>query len=68
MSEREFGRVKKWFELKGFGFIRRDDGTDIFVHISALGFLQPKIGDRVSFDIGENPRTQKPEAKNVSIL
>jgi cold shock protein len=68
MSERQSGRLKNWFEDRGFGFIRKDDGSDIFLHVSSTGFLIPKIGDRISFDIGDNPRTGKPEAKNASIL
>ena len=68
MSEREEGRVKNWFEDKGFGFIRCDNGNDLFVHVSSTGFLVPKVGSRVSFDVGANPRTNKPEAQNVSIL
>lgn len=68
MSEREFGRIKNWFKEKGYGFIRKDDGTDVFVHVSATGFIEPKAADRVSFEIGTNPRTNKPEAKAVSIL
>ena len=44
----------KWFnESKGFGFITRDDGTDVFVHYSSLegnGFKTLAEGDVVSFD------------------
>lgn len=66
--QREFGRVKKWFDERGFGFIRCDDGNDYFAHVSQFGFLRPHEGDRVAFDSGANPRTGKPEAKNISIL
>lgn len=66
--QREEGRIKNWNRDRGYGFIRADNGRDIFTHISQTGFLIPKDGSRVSFDIGENPRTGKPEAKNVSIL
>ena len=68
MSERSFGRIKFWKESSGFGFIRCDDGSDLFCHVSNTGFLVPKVGDRVSFDLGANPRTNKPEAKAVAIL
>ena len=68
MSERASGRVKKWFDDRGFGFIRADDGNDYFFHVSSCGFLRPQEGARVAFDRGTNPRTGKPEGKNISIL
>lgn len=51
MSE---GRVKWFNEKKGFGFIEKDDGEDIFVHFSAIqssGFKTLTEGQRVSFDV-----------------
>jgi cold shock protein len=51
MSE---GRVKWFNEKKGFGFIEKDDGEDIFVHFSAIqdsGFKTLNEGQRVSFDV-----------------
>jgi len=67
MSQREQGRIKFWNEDKGFGFIRCQDGSDLFIHISATGFLAPGVGDEVTFERGVNPRSNKPEAKAVSI-
>ena len=64
--ERENGHVKKWFTAKGFGFIRRKNGEDIFVHISQCGMLPLSAGATVSFEVGENPRTKLSEAKSVS--
>jgi CspA family cold shock protein len=59
--------IVKWFnDKKGFGFIEREDGTDVFVHHSAIsmeGFRTLEEGDRVSFDIIENAKG--PAAKNV---
>jgi len=66
--EREFGRIKKFFADKGYGFVRCDSGADLFVHISQTGFSEPAPGDRVSFERGINPRTNKQEAHAVAIL
>ncbi len=66
-SEREFGRIKFFDPDKGYGFIGCEDSKDLFVHVSATGFLVPGIGDRVSFERGTNPRSNRPEAKAVAI-
>jgi len=55
--------VVKWFnESKGFGFITRDPGTDIFVHYSSIqgdGFKSLAEGDAVSFDTEQGPKGLK---------
>lgn len=63
------GKVKWFNEEKGFGFIVKDDGSDIFVHFSAIqskGFKTLKEGQRVRFDIGEGRKG--PAATNVFIV
>ncbi|MBN1614698.1 MAG: cold-shock protein [Deltaproteobacteria bacterium] len=61
----------KWFnEKKGFGFIEKDGGGDIFVHYSAIqqntGFRNLQEGQRVCFDVTEGPKG--PAAGNVKPL
>ena len=57
----------KWFNnAKGFGFIGRDDGPDVFVHYSALvaeGYKSLQEGDNVEFEIVEGQKG--PQAANV---
>ena len=63
------GRVK-WFNAeKGYGFIEREDGGDVFVHFSAInaqGFKTLEEGQMVEFDIVEGARG--PQAANVTKL
>ena len=50
----------KWFrDKKGYGFISREDGDDIFVHFSAIvadGFKSLKEGEKVTFEITQGPK------------
>ena len=50
----------KWFnEAKGYGFIRREDGPDLFLHytnITGSGFRTLKEDDKVEFEVNEGPK------------
>ena len=60
------GKVKWFNNAKGYGFIGRDDGPDVFVHYSAIqldGYKTLKEGDDVEFDIVQG--TKGPQADAV---
>ncbi|MGD9495397.1 MAG: cold-shock protein [Armatimonadota bacterium] len=60
----------KWFDdAKGFGFIQREDGEDVFVHHSAIkgeGFRSLPEGGKVEFDVQQDPKG--PRAANVVLI
>ncbi len=62
--------IVKWFnDSKGYGFIEREDGPDVFVHhsgIDASGFKSLSEGDRVNFEIEQGQKG--PAATNVTIV
>jgi CspA family cold shock protein len=65
----ERGKVKWFNATKGFGFIEREDGSDIFVHYSAInteGFRTLAEGQEVSFDVVEGDKGL--QAANVELL
>ncbi|MEJ5257685.1 MAG: cold-shock protein [Fervidobacterium sp.] len=60
----------KWFDAKkGYGFITKEDGEDIFVHYSAIqveGFKTLKEGDKVEFEVQNGAKG--PQAANVKLV
>lgn len=66
MPERKTG-VVKWFNAdKGYGFIRQEEGPDVFVHYSAIqggGFRSLEEGERVEFEIIDGQKGK--QASNV---
>jgi len=67
---RETGTVARFMDEKGFGFIQRDQGgADVFVHytaISGTGFRSLTPGQRVEFNVREDPKG--PRAEDVMLL
>ncbi|MBK6645869.1 MAG: cold-shock protein [Anaerolineales bacterium] len=69
MSDRIIGTVK-WFNGdKGYGFIEREGGPDVFVHFSAIqgdGYRNLQEGQKVEFTVEKGPKG--PQASNVTVL
>ncbi len=64
---KERGRVKWFNDAKGFGFIARDNGPDVFVHFSAItsdGFRSLAENQEVEFEVVEGAKG--PQAQNVT--
>jgi CspA family cold shock protein len=64
---KERGRVKWFNDSKGFGFISRDDGPDVFVHYSAIqtdGFRTLAEDQEVEFEVVQGQKG--PQAQNVT--
>jgi cold shock protein len=63
----EHGKVKWFNSEKGFGFIERENGDDVFVHFSAIqgeGYKSLEEGQEVTFELEEGQRG--PQATNVN--
>lgn len=68
MNERISGTVKWFNAAKGYGFIGREDGEDVFVHFSAVqmdGYKRLEKGQEVEFTIEDGPKGL--QAANVTL-
>jgi CspA family cold shock protein len=69
MSDRIIGTVK-WFNGdKGYGFLEREGGADVFVHFSSIqgdGYRNLQEGQKVEFTVEKGPKG--PQASNVTVL
>jgi cold shock protein len=68
MSERLTGTVKWFNDDKGFGFIEREGGEDVFVHFSSIrgeGYKSLNEGQKVEFTLGEGQKG--PQALDVTV-
>ncbi len=69
MSEKEQGTVKWFNSSKGYGFIERASGDDVFVHFNAIvgeGYRNLEEGQRVEFTVVQGQKG--PQAENVSVI
>jgi cold shock protein len=70
MSEERFVGTVKWFNAtKGFGFIGREDGEDVFVHFSAIemeGYKRLEENQKVEFSVEQGPKGL--QATNVKLI
>lgn len=69
MEERDTGTVKWFNATKGYGFIERSNGSDVFVHYSAIkaeGYRSLNEGQRVEFTVVQGGKG--PQAQDVKIL
>jgi cold shock protein len=69
MSDRITGTVKWFNDAKGFGFIERDSGEDVFVHYSSVrgdGFKSLQEGQKVEFALGQGQKG--PQALDVTVV
>jgi len=69
MAERETGTVKWFNDGKGFGFISREDGEDVFVHFTSIrgeGYRSLEEGQKVEFTIGQGQKGL--QAQDVTVI
>jgi CspA family cold shock protein len=62
----------KWFNAtKGYGFIAQETGEDVFVHFSAIqmnGYRELQEGQRVQFEVENDPKGKGLRANNVTVI
>jgi CspA family cold shock protein len=69
MNNRETGTVKWFNDAKGYGFIQRETGGDVFVHYTAIdgsGFRSLSEGQRVEFEVEQGEKG--PQARSVKVM
>jgi len=69
MSDRETGTIKWFNDDKGFGFIEREQGEDVFVHFSSIrgeGYKTLNEGQKVEFTVGQGQKG--PQAIDVTVI
>ncbi|OAI48553.1 cold-shock protein [Gammaproteobacteria bacterium SCGC AG-212-F23] len=69
MAAREKGTVKWFNDSKGFGFIQREKGEDVFVHFNAInssGYKSLKEGQAVEFTVTQGKKG--PQAEDVTVI
>jgi CspA family cold shock protein len=65
----EKGKIKWFSDAKGYGFIEREEGEDVFVHFTAIvgeGFRTLKEGQEVEFEVVQGEKG--PQAENVTLV
>jgi CspA family cold shock protein len=64
------GVVKRYFDERGFGFIKPDGaGEELFFHVKSFDeHVEPHVGDRVEFESGADPKSGRTRAQNLRLV